>query len=48
MFERNNRTRPFLIRYALYLNYLGLILRNTSKALQRLLKEVMLQQYGIG
>jgi hypothetical protein len=44
MFERNNRTRPFLIRYALYLNYLGSILRNTSKALQRLLKEVMLQQ----
>ena len=34
MFERNNRIRPFLIRYALYLNYLGSILRNTSKALQ--------------
>jgi hypothetical protein len=33
MFERT-RTRPFLIKYALYLNYLGLILRNTSKALQ--------------
>ena len=33
MFERN-RTRPFLIRYALYLYFLGLSLRSTSKALQ--------------
>jgi putative transposase len=33
MFERN-RTRPFLIRYALYLYFLGLSLRNTSKALE--------------
>ena len=33
MFERN-RTRPFLIRYALYLYFLGLSLRATSKALE--------------
>jgi putative transposase len=33
MFERN-RTRPFLIRYALYLYFLGLSLRSTSKALE--------------
>ena len=33
MFERN-RTRPFLIRYALYLHFLGLSLRGTSKALE--------------
>jgi len=33
MFERN-RTRPFLIRYALYLYFLGLSLRITSKALE--------------
>ena len=33
MFERN-RTRPFIIRYALYLYFLGLSLRNTSKALE--------------
>src|SRR5689334_5374789 len=33
MFERN-RTRPFIIRYALYLYFLGLSLRNTSKALK--------------
>ena len=33
MFERN-RTRPFLIRYALYLYFLGLSLRNTSKAIK--------------
>jgi putative transposase len=33
MFERN-RTRPFLIRYALYLYFLGLSLRCTSKALK--------------
>jgi putative transposase len=33
MFERN-RTKPFLIRYALYLYFLGLSLRNTSKALE--------------
>ena len=33
MFERN-RTRPFFIRYALYLYFLGLSLRNTSKALE--------------
>jgi putative transposase len=33
MFERN-RTRPFLIRYALYLYFLGLSLRSTSKAIQ--------------
>ena len=32
MFERN-RTRPFIIRYALYLYFLGLSLRSTSKAL---------------
>jgi transposase-like protein len=31
MFERN-RTRPFLIRYELYLYFLGLSLRSTSKA----------------
>jgi hypothetical protein len=34
MFERN-RTRPFLIRYALYLYFLGLSLRITSKALEQ-------------
>jgi transposase-like protein len=33
MFERN-RTRPFLIKYALYLYFLGLSLRSTSKALE--------------
>jgi hypothetical protein len=33
MFE-HNRTRSFLIRYALYLYYLGLSLRSTSKALE--------------
>ena len=33
MFERN-RTRPFLIRYTLYLYFLGLSLRTTSKALE--------------
>jgi len=33
MFERN-RTRPFLIRYAMYLYFLGLSLRSTSKALE--------------
>ena len=33
MFERN-RTRPFLIRYAQYLYFLGLSLRSTSKALK--------------
>jgi transposase-like protein len=33
MFERD-RTRPYLIRYALYLYFLGLSLRNTSKALE--------------
>jgi putative transposase len=33
MFERN-RTKPFLIRYALYLYFLGLSLRSTSKALE--------------
>jgi hypothetical protein len=33
MFERD-RTKPFLIRYALYLYFLGLSLRNTSKALE--------------
>ena len=33
MFERN-RTRPFLIRYALYLYFLGLSLKSTSKALE--------------
>ncbi|MGA8914115.1 MAG: DDE-type integrase/transposase/recombinase [Nitrososphaeraceae archaeon] len=33
MFERN-RTRPFLIRYALYLYFLGLSLGSTSKALE--------------
>ena len=33
MFERN-RTRPFLIRYGLYLYFLGLSLRSTSRALQ--------------
>jgi hypothetical protein len=33
MFERN-RTRPFIIRYTLYLYFLGLSLRNTSKALE--------------
>ena len=33
MFERN-RTRPFIIiRYALYLYFLGLSLRSTSKTL---------------
>jgi putative transposase len=33
MFERN-RTRPFLIRYVLYLYFLGLSLISTSKALK--------------
>ena len=33
MFECN-RTRTFLIRYALYLYFLGLSLRSTSKALE--------------
>lgn len=33
MFERN-RTRPFLIRYALYLYFLGLSLRSALKALE--------------
>jgi putative transposase len=33
MFERD-RTKPYLIRYALYLYFLGLSLRNTSKALE--------------
>lgn len=33
MFERD-RTRPFLIRYALYLYFLGLSLISTSKALE--------------
>jgi len=33
MFERN-RTKPFLIRYALYLYFLGLSLRSTSKAIK--------------
>jgi putative transposase len=33
MFE-HNRTRPFLIRYALYLYFIGLSLRNTSEALE--------------
>ena len=33
MFELNG-TRPFLIRYALYLYFLGLSLRNTSKAIK--------------
>ena len=33
MFERN-RTKPFLIRYALYLYFLGLSLRSTSKAIE--------------
>ena len=32
MFDRD-RTKPFLIRYALYLYFLGLSLRSTSKAL---------------
>ena len=33
MFERN-RTKPFLIIYALYLYFLGLSLRSTSKAIE--------------
>jgi putative transposase len=33
MFE-HDRTKPFLIRYALYLYFLGLSLRSTSKALE--------------
>src|ERR687887_808876 len=33
MFERN-RTRPFLIKCTLYLYFLGLSLRSTSKALE--------------
>ena len=38
MFERD-RTRPFLIRYALYLYFLGLSLRrSTSKALEPFIK----------
>jgi hypothetical protein len=45
MFERN-RTRPFLIRYALYLYYLGLSL-NTSKALEPLVDIEVMLQYGI-
>lgn len=38
MFERNNRNRPFLIRYIciIHLYDLGLSLRNTSKALEPL------------
>src|SRR5918999_5436907 len=33
MFERE-RTKPYVIRYALYLYFLGLSLRNTSKAIE--------------
>ncbi len=33
MFERE-RTKPYVIRYALYLYFLGLSLRGTSKALE--------------
>jgi hypothetical protein len=46
MFERN-RTRPFLIRYALYLYFLGLSLRNTSKAIKPF-EERSYVAYGIG
>jgi transposase-like protein len=33
MFERE-RTKPYIIRYALYLYFLGLSFRDTSKAIQ--------------
>ena len=33
MFERE-RTKPYVIRYALYLYFLGLSLRSTSKAIE--------------
>ena len=33
MFERE-RTKPYIIRYALYLYFLGLSVRDTSKAIQ--------------
>jgi transposase-like protein len=40
MFERDDRTKPFLIRYALYLYFLlGLSLRSTSKALEPFVEE---------
>ena len=47
-FERNGILR-FIIMYSLYLYFLGLSLRNTSKALKisRMIKEVMCL-YGIG
>jgi len=34
MFERE-RTKPYVIRYALYLYFLGLSLRSTSKAIEQ-------------
>jgi hypothetical protein len=50
MFERDDRTKPFLIRYALYLYFLlGLSLRSTSKALEPFVEErSYMLQYGIG
>jgi hypothetical protein len=33
LFERN-RTSPIIVMYSLYLSFLGLSLRNTSKALE--------------
>ena len=47
MFERN-RTRPFLIRYALYLYFLGLSLKSTSKALEPFVDRSYVAIYGIG
>ena len=47
MFERD-RTKPFLIRYALYLYFLGLSLRSTSKALEPFVEKEVMLQYGIG
>ena len=47
-FERN-KTSTFVVMYSLYLYFLGLSLRNTSKALVilEIVKEVM-YLYGIG
>jgi hypothetical protein len=47
MFERN-RTKPFLIRYALYLYFLGLSLRCTSKAIKPFEERSYVAIYGIG
>ncbi|HEY9387273.1 MAG TPA: hypothetical protein VIP70_09540 [Nitrososphaeraceae archaeon] len=47
MFERN-RTKPFLILYALYLYFLGLGLRSTSKALERFVERNYVAVCGTG